>query len=313
MLRYWLCILILLFSTALEAITKEDVPILPCAINRADHRKGDVALCAIFRDEADYLVEWIEYHRLVGVSHFYLYNNFSHDRFWEVLKPYVDRGIVELYDVPFDSYSYNDGAATHNFVQVCCYNHAIQLARSYNTWLAIIDSDEFICPVVDSDLSKALARYAYAGGLAVYWQIYGTSNVWELAPGELLIEKLLLKAPNPNNGLFKSIVRPEFAVCHDPHWSRMENDNILMVLPNHQRFSHTPNFTALPIDIIRINHYTFRTESFYQSVKKPRRARWGDVPSEREERARIDACNVECDPVMLRFVPELKKRMKKIK
>lgn len=299
-------------SMPLEALTKEQVPILPCAINRADSRKGEVAICAIFRDEADYLIEWIEYHRLVGVTHFFLYNNSSSDHFWEVLKPYVDKGIVELFDVPFDSYKYNDGAVTHNFVQVCCYNHAIGLARNFNTWLAVIDLDEFICPVIDPSLPKALARYAYAGGLVVYWQIYGTSNVWDLAPGELLIEKLLLKAPNSGSGLFKSIVRPEFAWCNDPHWCPMINDNILMVMPNHHRFSHTPGFSLLPIETIRINHYTYRTESYYYAVKKPRRARWGDVlPSDEAERARLDSCNVEHDPVMLRFVPELKKRIKK--
>lgn len=30
-----------------------------------------LAVCAIFRDEAPYLAEWIEFHRLVGVEHFY--------------------------------------------------------------------------------------------------------------------------------------------------------------------------------------------------------------------------------------------------
>ncbi len=34
-----------------------------------------MSLCAIFKDEADYLREWIEFHRIVGVEHFYLYNN----------------------------------------------------------------------------------------------------------------------------------------------------------------------------------------------------------------------------------------------
>ena len=29
----------------------------------------------MLRDEADALVEWIEYHRLLGVEHFYIYDN----------------------------------------------------------------------------------------------------------------------------------------------------------------------------------------------------------------------------------------------
>jgi hypothetical protein len=60
--------------------------------------KYDLAICAIFQDEAPYLKEWIEFHRLVGVEHFYLYNHRSRDHYQEVLKPYILSGLVELID-----------------------------------------------------------------------------------------------------------------------------------------------------------------------------------------------------------------------
>ena len=41
--------------------------------------KYKVSICAIFKNEAKYLREWIEFHKIVGVEHFYLYNNFSTD------------------------------------------------------------------------------------------------------------------------------------------------------------------------------------------------------------------------------------------
>ena len=44
-----------------------------------------LAVCAIYRDEASYMQEWIEFHRLVGVERFYLYDNNSvddHRRCW---------------------------------------------------------------------------------------------------------------------------------------------------------------------------------------------------------------------------------------
>jgi hypothetical protein len=46
---------------------------------------------AIFRNEARFLPEWIEYHRLHGVDHFYLFNNLSEDDYKAALKPYVDQ------------------------------------------------------------------------------------------------------------------------------------------------------------------------------------------------------------------------------
>ena len=38
-----------------------------------------IAICAIFKDEAPYLLEWIAFHRMIGVDLFVLYNNGSND------------------------------------------------------------------------------------------------------------------------------------------------------------------------------------------------------------------------------------------
>ncbi len=42
------------------------------------------SLCCIIRDEARYLVEWIEYSRMIGVDHFFLYDHNSTDDTMEV-------------------------------------------------------------------------------------------------------------------------------------------------------------------------------------------------------------------------------------
>lgn len=313
MSRYFIFFILTIgFKFCLCTIDINDIPIIKSPHNHKDNRACEIAICTIFRDEADYLTEWIEFHRMLGVGHFYLYNNMSADNYWNILAPYVHAGVVELFDVPFDSYGYNDGAKTHNFVQVTCYNHAMDLARGKNKWLAVIDADEFVCPVVDENISKALSRYDDATGLAVYWQIYGPSNVWELKPGELMIEKLLYKEPNKGgNMMFKSIVKPEFAYCNDQHWCPVTVGYMLM--PNRQVFSHTPGHSLLPVDIIRINHYTYRTLSFVETHKKPRRHRWGYVYSNEEWQAHMDYANSEYDPVMLRFVNKLKYRMRHLR
>ena len=51
----------------------------------------DLAIVAIFKDEGKYLKEWLDYHLLAGVDHFYLYNNDSSDDYAEVLAPYVEK------------------------------------------------------------------------------------------------------------------------------------------------------------------------------------------------------------------------------
>ena len=47
----------------------------------------DLAVVAIFKNEGRYLDEWLAYHLLAGVEHFYLYNNDSSDNYKEVLAP----------------------------------------------------------------------------------------------------------------------------------------------------------------------------------------------------------------------------------
>lgn len=50
------------------------------------------SICAIFKDESLSIKEWIEYHKLIGVEHFYLYNNNSTDSSVSILQEYVEEG-----------------------------------------------------------------------------------------------------------------------------------------------------------------------------------------------------------------------------
>ena len=62
--------------------------------------KGYLSVCAIYKNEARYLAEWIEFHLLAGVEHFFLYDNDSTDDHREVLAPYMRAGLVTVTDWP---------------------------------------------------------------------------------------------------------------------------------------------------------------------------------------------------------------------
>eukprot|EP00961_Rhodomonas_salina_P180048 2430060-Rhodomonas_salina.6 len=59
------------------------------------------SLCCIVRNEARYLVEWIEYSRMIGIEHFFLYDHESTDDMAGVLSPYIDAQIVTLHNWSF--------------------------------------------------------------------------------------------------------------------------------------------------------------------------------------------------------------------
>src|SRR5262245_21968687 len=50
------------------------------------HAPHALAVCAIFKDEAKFLDEWIRFHARVGVTRFYLYDNGTRDHEYEVLR-----------------------------------------------------------------------------------------------------------------------------------------------------------------------------------------------------------------------------------
>ena len=261
----------------------------------------------MFRDEAPYLKEWVEYHRMLGVEHFYLYNNESADNYLEVLEPYVKANIVEILDWPdvFDIAFMRQRAA---------FNHCLQRVKGKTSWLAIIDIDEFIVPVQTDDLKSFLSKYdskKYVGAIQMNWQLYGTSFLPSIPEGKLLIESLILKAPwdyttedLPCNTRFKSIVRPQAIEEYKVHGGTFKNSYYAVPKGGGERDQ------PIQIDEIRLNHYFTRAEDFFYGVKIGRRLQnRPDSYLAVMMQKLIDLNQVE-DTIMNRFVPALKERMK---
>lgn len=61
-------------------------------------KKHYLSILSIFKNEAPFLKEFIEYYLLMGVDHFYLYNINSEDDYADILRPYIDKGIVTFLD-----------------------------------------------------------------------------------------------------------------------------------------------------------------------------------------------------------------------
>ena len=98
-------------------------------------KKYNVTICAIFKNEGKYFKEWIEWHKIIGIDHFYLYNNNSDDNYMDVLKPYIDEGTVDLIDWPYDQ------------AQMKAYADCIKNRSNEASWIGFIDLDEFIVPI----------------------------------------------------------------------------------------------------------------------------------------------------------------------
>ena len=94
-------------------------------------REG-LALVLIAKNEAPYIEEWLNFHVKQGVSHFIIYDNESMDNFYEVLKPYINSGLV--------TYHVIKGKVR----QVDAYNIAIANYGDKFKYMGFIDADEFM-------------------------------------------------------------------------------------------------------------------------------------------------------------------------
>lgn len=164
-----------------------------------------LALVAIFQNEARFLKEWIEFYRLIGVEHFYLYNNLSNDNYLEVLKPYIERGIVDLKDINLRATNLKEW----NKIQTDVYSKAARASANEVEWLIVVDTDEFLFPVQERNLPSLLRKYDNYASLAVNWKLFGSSNVSKIPAGKLLIESLVLANPKLDLHI-KSIVKPRY-------------------------------------------------------------------------------------------------------
>jgi GT2 family glycosyltransferase len=157
-----------------------------------------LAICAIFRNEALYLREWVEFHLMMGVTRFFLYQNRSTDNYKAVLRPYIERGLVELIEWPMAGPT-----------QMAAYTDCLRKHQGEHLWLAFIDIDEFLFSPQYSTLPPAMERLKPEwGAVGVNWVYFGASGREEYS-SEPVLERFTWRLPNTNdNGRhIKSILR----------------------------------------------------------------------------------------------------------
>lgn len=201
-------------------------------------------------------------------------SNLSSDHYLEVLRPYRKKGIVNLVEWPYKT---NPDGKNWPTIQMNAYKDNLERARKEARWVAYIDTDEFIVPVVGNNLVDVLKDYEKFGGVCINWQCYGTSGVKKVEPHELMIQKLIYRGlqNHPMNTHVKSIVRPNRVekLCN-PHFAAYKR-NYFQVNEKKEKFEG-PFSPYISVEKLRINHYWTRDEEFFYNEKIPRREKWGD-------------------------------------
>lgn len=148
--------------------------------NKEEQKKSYVSVCAIFKNEAKYLKEWIDYHLIVGVDHFYLYNNYSDDNYEKVLKPYIQRQLVTLiqWDMPAG--------------QIPAYNDCLKRFGDDSSWIGFIDLDEFVTPLKFTNIPDWLKQFAKFPCVMCFWKMFSSSGLLKEDKEKPVVEQFFL-------------------------------------------------------------------------------------------------------------------------
>jgi hypothetical protein len=150
-----------------------------------------LAIVAPVRDEARYLVEWLAYHRALGINTFLLADNGGNDTTSALLEELDRHRLVKRFDWRHQTK-----------FQLEFYCQAINVARSFADGLFFVDVDEFLRPegqMSISDVAKTWLADPTVGAVALNSAIYGSSGRQQCDSG-LVIERFTRRAHQEFSG-----------------------------------------------------------------------------------------------------------------
>ena len=259
-----------------------------------------LSVCAIYRDEAPYLREWIEFHRLVGVERFFLYDNRSADDHREVLAPYVASGIVRAARLADGA----PGAAPGLRALLPRARRRSRAGSRSSTWTSSCS------PRRCSPLPEILPEYERWPAVGVNWAVFGPSGHEQEPPG-LVIEsydRAARTGRTDRHRTIKSIVDPaHVAEVTGVHAFRYDR---LGTVDENQYPIYGGRTKSVSLERLRVNHYL--TKSVEEYRLRAARARPDPAMIERfSDVARKSAWDEdsERDEAIMRFLPALREAL----
>lgn len=137
-----------------------------------------LAVCAICRNEADYVLEWVSFYLSTGFDYIFIYDNVSTDGTSELLAALDNAGTIRRVHWP---------RKDRIPPQRDAYNHFIENYAARFDYVLICDLDEFL--FVDSAggvnelIDAAEAKFGTVGAIAFPWLIFGSAGETSKRPG----------------------------------------------------------------------------------------------------------------------------------
>ncbi|MQQ07461.1 glycosyltransferase family 2 protein [Epibacterium sp. SM1979] len=249
-----------------------DQPFAPLAPRQRLTGSSGNVIVGCMKNEAPYILEWVAYHRAIGIDNFLIYTNGCEDGTDEILGRLQQMGILE---------HRNNDDWRGNSPQQFALNRALKEPVIQNAdWVIHIDVDEFInVRCGNGTLQDFFDHVPDATNVAMTWRLFGNNGVDRLAD-QFVIDQFDHCAPKycpkPHTVWgFKTMVKNIGAYdklsCHRPNkLVDGKRDQVKWVNGSGQDMTREAaekgwrsSRKSIGYDLLQLNHYALRSaESF---------------------------------------------------
>ncbi|MEX0285529.1 MAG: glycosyltransferase family 2 protein [Paracoccaceae bacterium] len=224
------------------------------------------------KNEAPYILEWVAYHRAIGVDNFLIYTNGCEDGTDEILDRLQEMGVLE--------HRLNNDWKGNSPQQYALNQSLKEPVIQQAEWIIHIDVDEFInVRTGDGTLDALFAEVPDATNIAMTWRLFGHNGV-ERLEDKFVIDQFDSCAPKycpkPHTvwgfkTMFKNIGAYGKISCHRPNKLDEKFSDIVKWVNGSGRDitketaerGWRNSKTTIGYDLVQLNHYALRSaESF---------------------------------------------------
>lgn len=235
-----------------------------------------LGVAAIFKNEFDYVVEWVAWYLMAGFEKIIVADNFSSDGTTALLEALSDAGFIDIVYQPTVS----------SRAQIKAYARIVESYCSTLDVVLFVDADEFLTHESMQDgaeyecLSRLFSSDENIGMVGINWRTFGSSGHKKFSnfPVVERFKKCLSDSMGGVNQHLKSASRLSFVKSVDAHsailnrGSYCHSDGSLI----HDFISGDGNLTSaggsrtksVSTGPLRVNHYVIKSEEEYINKRK---------------------------------------------
>lgn len=249
----------------------------------------------LVKNEGPYIREWIAFNYLMGVEHFFIYDNGSTDETENKINPFIKMGICTFKKLT------SKPAMPSALYEACNLDFA-------TNWMMAFDIDEFLLEKT-VPLLALLNDFENFPALAINWRYFGNAGIKN--EGNSFVIETFLRSDNRIDPHVKLIFKPEYLKkAINSHFNLYKNNKRAVDTCKNEVFGTFNN--KKPHDKLILNHYVIGSQQrFFSKAATHVENIWdGRQISKRRsletwENEKLKFNNVKNDE-MLKYVPRLK-------